>query len=285
MRPRRRRSPLAAATTALVLVAAHRPDGVTRITVLDVGQGDAILVEGSRGGRMLVDGGPDPDRLLVELDSRLPPWDRRIDVVVLTHPHEDHVAGLAAAARAVPRRAGLRDRDARSRTRLRGLGGAPSTGRARRARGTLATGDTIGVDDLRFRVLWPDPRTRPARAAGQRARASTTSRSCCSARSAGERVPADRRRRGRRRPDPPGARPATDRLPEGRPSRQRDGVDARRCSRRSARASPSISVGDGNTVRPPAAVDDQPGCARSAQVVERTDLDGGCRGLDRRRAG
>ena len=44
---------------------------------------------------MLVDGGPEPDRLLIELDRRVPPWDRRIDVVVLTHPHEDHVAGLA----------------------------------------------------------------------------------------------------------------------------------------------------------------------------------------------
>ena len=76
-------------------VAAARPAGVARITVLDVGQGDAILVEGSRGGRLLVDGGPDPTRLLVALDRRLPPWDRRIDAIVLSHPHEDHVAGLA----------------------------------------------------------------------------------------------------------------------------------------------------------------------------------------------
>ena len=44
---------------------------------------------------MVVDGGPDPGRLLIALDERLPPWDRRIDVLVLTHPHEDHVAGLA----------------------------------------------------------------------------------------------------------------------------------------------------------------------------------------------
>ena len=44
---------------------------------------------------MLIDGGPDPDRVLVALDERIPPWDRRLDVVVLTHPHEDHVAGLA----------------------------------------------------------------------------------------------------------------------------------------------------------------------------------------------
>jgi competence protein ComEC len=147
---------LAIAMTALVLVAAHRPDGVTRITVLDVGQGDAILVEGSRGGRMLVDGGPDPDRLLVELDKRLPPWDRRLDILILTHPHEDHVAGLAL----------LLDRYRVGRVFEGGMRG-PGPGYAAWAaalaragaprRGTLVTGDRLAVDDLRFRVLWPDP--------------------------------------------------------------------------------------------------------------------------------
>ena len=76
-------------------VVISRPGGVPRVSVMDVGQGDAILVEGSRGGRLLIDGGPDPARLLVDLDARIPPWDRRIDAVILTHPHEDHVAGLA----------------------------------------------------------------------------------------------------------------------------------------------------------------------------------------------
>ena len=84
----------------LVLIAAHRADGTVRIDVLDVGQGDAILVEGDRGRRLLVDGGPDPSRLLVALDARLPPWDRRIDVMILTHPHEDHVAGMARCSTA-----------------------------------------------------------------------------------------------------------------------------------------------------------------------------------------
>ena len=162
----RRPARIAASALALSLVAggialAHRPDGSTTITVLDVGQGDAILVEGDRGGRMLVDGGPDPDRLLVELDRRLPPWDRRIDVVVLTHPHEDHVAGLAM----------LLSRYQIGRVfepGMRGAGpgyvawdaaldrvGAP-------ARGRLITGDRLAVDGLRFDVLWPDPGTVPA---------------------------------------------------------------------------------------------------------------------------
>ena len=129
----------------------------TRITVLDVGQGDAILVEGGRGGRMLVDGGPDPDRLLVELDRRLPPWDRRIDILVLTHPHEDHVAGLPLLLERYRIGRVYETGHARARARLRGAGrralerpGAPPTR-------LLATGRPIALDGIRFRVLWPDP--------------------------------------------------------------------------------------------------------------------------------
>ncbi|MBX3031833.1 MAG: DNA internalization-related competence protein ComEC/Rec2 [Chloroflexi bacterium] len=81
--------------TAGVLVTVDRPSGRLTVTVLDIGQGDAILVEGPRGTRMLLDSGPDPDRLMTVLDRHIPPWDRRLDLVILTHPHEDHAAGLA----------------------------------------------------------------------------------------------------------------------------------------------------------------------------------------------
>jgi competence protein ComEC len=147
---------LVVATAAFGLAFAHRADGTTRITVLDVGQGDAILVEGGRGGRLLVDGGPDPDRLLIELDRRLPPWDRRIDILILTHPHEDHVAGMPL----------LLERYRIGRIYETGMRG-PGPGYAAFARdlatrgspphGTLATGARITLDDIRLRVLWPDP--------------------------------------------------------------------------------------------------------------------------------
>ncbi|HUQ77966.1 MAG TPA: ComEC/Rec2 family competence protein [Patescibacteria group bacterium] len=147
---------LAVAVATLGLAAAHRTQGIARITVLDVGQGDAILVEGGGGGRMLIDGGPDPDRLLVELDRRLPPWDRRIDILVLTHPHEDHVAGLPLLLERYRIgqvfESGMRGRGPGYAAFARDLA-------ADRARplGTLATGARIALDDIRLRVLWPDP--------------------------------------------------------------------------------------------------------------------------------
>lgn len=62
-------------------------------TVFNIGQGDVILVETSDGKQMLVDGGPD-DTVLARLGETLAPRDRDLDLVVLTHPHADHVTGL-----------------------------------------------------------------------------------------------------------------------------------------------------------------------------------------------
>ncbi len=69
------------------------PDGHTHVSVLDVGQGDSILLVSPGGKRILVDGGPDLTTL-ERLGERLPFFDRRIDLLVLTHPHLDHLASL-----------------------------------------------------------------------------------------------------------------------------------------------------------------------------------------------
>jgi competence protein ComEC len=81
----------------LALTLATLPDGRLHVVMLDIGQGDAILVIAPSGETLLIDGGPDRDLLLRRLGERLPWWRRRIDVMILTHPHEDHVAGLVAA--------------------------------------------------------------------------------------------------------------------------------------------------------------------------------------------
>lgn len=68
----------------------------SRLTVsfLDVGQGDAILIEGPTGIQLLVDGGRDRS-VLRELGTLLSPFDRTLDVVLETHPDADHIGGLA----------------------------------------------------------------------------------------------------------------------------------------------------------------------------------------------
>jgi competence protein ComEC len=90
--------PMALATLCVlgIITLASRPDGRLHLTILDIGQGDAILVQAPSGATMVIDGGPDPELAMRRLGEELPFWHRRIDVVLLTHPHEDHVAGLMA---------------------------------------------------------------------------------------------------------------------------------------------------------------------------------------------
>ncbi|MBI5079504.1 MBL fold metallo-hydrolase [Candidatus Wolfebacteria bacterium] len=62
------------------------------IYFLDVGQGDSQLVILPGGVKTLIDGGPD-NRILKELSSLLP-FNRYIDLVILTHAQKDHFSGL-----------------------------------------------------------------------------------------------------------------------------------------------------------------------------------------------
>jgi competence protein ComEC len=143
----------AALLVAAVTVGARLPDGRFRMTVLDIGQGDAILLEGSHGARTLIDGGPDPDVLLERLDERIPAWDRRLDLLVLSHPHEDHVAGL-------PRLLSRYRVGAIAETGMLGNGPGDHAFRAALAQfglGTIliAAGDTIHLDEATLDILWP----------------------------------------------------------------------------------------------------------------------------------
>ncbi|OGB73565.1 hypothetical protein A3K24_01815 [candidate division Kazan bacterium RIFCSPHIGHO2_01_FULL_44_14] len=81
------------ADLAVTWFAYAKPDELLHIYFLDVGQGDAILISTADHKHILIDGGPDGS-VVGQLDSVLPAWDRQLDLVILTHPHADHVAGL-----------------------------------------------------------------------------------------------------------------------------------------------------------------------------------------------
>jgi competence protein ComEC len=82
---------MAAALVWLAVFSA--PDGRLTLKVLDVGQGDAILVDTPNGQRLLIDGGPN-NAVVGELGEGLPFSERDIDLVVVTHPEQDHITGL-----------------------------------------------------------------------------------------------------------------------------------------------------------------------------------------------
>jgi competence protein ComEC len=70
-----------------------------RVIAFDIGEGDAILLQDHCGGTVLVDGGPDEKKVLKKLHER---GVGKIDVVVASHPHSDHLAGLLGVLREVP---------------------------------------------------------------------------------------------------------------------------------------------------------------------------------------
>jgi competence protein ComEC len=90
-RRRWRRFVLTAGAVAVLLAATPpRPPPGASISVMDVGQGDAIVVQDA-GRVMLVDGGRDPRRLAGALE---PLGIRTLDLVVATHGDADHAGGL-----------------------------------------------------------------------------------------------------------------------------------------------------------------------------------------------
>ncbi|HWH94594.1 MAG TPA: ComEC/Rec2 family competence protein [Baekduia sp.] len=159
-RGRRRRALMAAAVVVAVLAAvgpalvppravAPPPEGAFRVTALDVGQGDATLLQAG-GHAVLVDAGPAGAGIVGALRQA---GVRRLDALVVTHPQADHDGGAPAVLAAVP--VGLL---------LDGRGGDRSAtsvaidGPLRRRRSSVVAaraGQVVHAGPLTLRILWP----------------------------------------------------------------------------------------------------------------------------------
>ncbi len=157
---RRRRPPrIAPATAGLALVGlawalagpsgggrAESPSDGLRVSVLDVGQGDAILLQPARAPAVLVDGGPSGDDLAAKLrDAGV----ERLGAAVVTHDQADHVGGIADLLGQVPV-----DRLVYAVLERRVLGAARAAGAAP---DRVSRGSELRSGQLRLDVLWPPP--------------------------------------------------------------------------------------------------------------------------------
>src|SRR5258708_519327 len=88
----RAESPTIIASTALPI------NGNLDVVFIDVGQGDSIFVRTPNGQSALIDGGPSNGKALTYLQSQ---GINHLDLVILTHPHADHVGGLVAVLQTI----------------------------------------------------------------------------------------------------------------------------------------------------------------------------------------
>jgi competence protein ComEC len=143
--------------------AATTPAGL-RITFLDVGQGDATLIQRD-GAAILFDTGPPDGPIVARLRHA---GVRRLDLLAITHAQDDHDGGAAAVLGAMPVGLVLDGRDG-----VRDGAGVRMAAAARSRHVRLVApraGQTLRIAGVTIRVLWPDA-ARPAPGADPNQRA------------------------------------------------------------------------------------------------------------------
>jgi competence protein ComEC len=122
------------------------PRGELRVEVLDVGQGDAILLQPARAPAVLVDGGPPGDGLAGKLEAA---GVERLGAAFITHDQSDHAAGIEELLGEFPIARLVYGRLARAPLAAAQAAGAVPI--------RVAAGGEVRSGGLRLEILWPPP--------------------------------------------------------------------------------------------------------------------------------
>ena len=142
---------LALAIGAVIFLILQWPDSRLHLIFCNVGQGDAILLEhGSY--QILVDAGPD-NSVLSCLGKALPFWDRKIELVILTHPEADHLTGLIEVVKRYQVGRLMKTKAENTTPEFAALTKVIESRKVKVE--TLAAGDKIKLKQLNLEILWP----------------------------------------------------------------------------------------------------------------------------------
>jgi competence protein ComEC len=120
------------------------PSPGLRVTVLDVGQGDAILLDPADGNPVLVDGGPPGDALRSHLEAE---GVFELAAAVVTHDQSDHVGGIEELLGSFPIHRLVYAQPGPDFLRDARASGVPAT--------SIAEGSELDSGSLRLEALWP----------------------------------------------------------------------------------------------------------------------------------
>ena len=143
-------TPEATATSIPVTAAPADPAGPLVVSFIDVGQGDSILVEAPDGKTALIDGGSAGSGALAFLQDQ---GIKSIDIMIATHPDEDHIGGLVEVLNAMPVKEVITNGQSDTTTTYQHLLDALDNAGADLLE--AARGDTIPLGSLTFSVLSP----------------------------------------------------------------------------------------------------------------------------------
>ncbi len=136
------------------LLASAALAGDLSVRVLDIGQGDAILVQTPAGKTILIDAGDRGSSVVERLESL---GVDHLDLAIATHPHADHVGDMRQVVQALPPRVYVDSGQAHTTKVYEELMGAVEANPAIRYQ-SARPGMTFNLDDgAKLEVIWPDP--------------------------------------------------------------------------------------------------------------------------------